>query len=82
MVTIVFLPLADKKFEKIQLPLFLGACGLILLVAFARILAAAHYLSDVSMGATIMLILLFIANEVVMRIKALHIEQPEPAAEK
>ncbi len=82
LVTIVFLPLADKKFEKIQLPLFLGACGLILLVAFARILAAAHYLSDVSMGATIMLILLFIANEVVMRIKALHIEQPEPAAEK
>ena len=75
LVAVVFLPLADKKFEKIQLPLFLGACGLVLVVAFARILAAAHYLSDVSMGATIMLVLLVIANEVVMRVKALHPEE-------
>ena len=72
-----FLPLADKKFEKIQLPLFLGACGLVLLVAFARILAAAHFLSDVSMGAIIVIAFTAIANEVVIRIKALHPEEPE-----
>ena len=76
-VTITFLPLANKKFEKYQLPLFIGASVLVLLVAFARILAAAHYLSDVSFGATIILTLLLIANEVVMRIKPLQLEEKE-----
>ena len=78
LVAFTFLPFAHKKFEKIQLPLFLGGCGLVLLVAFARILAAAHFLSDVSWGATIVLTLIIIANEVTMRIKALHIKEEEP----
>ena len=73
LVAFTFLPLANKKFEKYQLPLFLGGCGLVLLVAFARILAAAHFLSDVSMGAAIVLLLTIIANEIVMRIKALQL---------
>ena len=47
------------------------------LVAFARILVGAHYLSDVSTGATVILALLIIANEVVMRVKALHYEEQE-----
>ena len=75
LVAFTFLPFAHKKFEKIQLPLFLGGCALVLLVAFARILAAAHFLSDVSWGATIVLTLIIIANEVTMRIKALHIKE-------
>ena len=75
LVMATFFPLANKKFEKYQMPVFYGACGLVLLVAFARILAAAHYLSDVSFGATIVLTLLIIANEVIMRIKPLHIEE-------
>ena len=78
LVAFTFLPFAHKKFEKIQLPLFLGGCGLVLLVALARILAAAHFLSDVSWGATIVLTLIIIANEVTMRIKALHIKEEEP----
>jgi len=73
-VIITFLPLAHHKFDKLQLPLFIGAGALVLLVAFARILAAAHYLSDVATGATVVLIFLFIANEVVSRIKALQLE--------
>ena len=73
-VVFTFLPMADDKFKKFQMPLFYGACGLVLLVAFARILAAAHFLSDVSMGATIMLTLLVIANEIVMRIKPIQNE--------
>ena len=81
LVPTVFLPLAHDKFKKVQLPLFLGGCGLVLIVALARILAAAHYLSDVSFGATIMLTLLFIANEVVMNIKALQLKEAEPAPE-
>ena len=80
-VTITFLPLINKKFEKVQLPLFLGACGLVLLVAFGRILAAAHYLSDVSTGAFVMILLTFITNEVVMHIKALQLKEEEVKAE-
>ena len=75
LVTTLFLPLAGKKFEKYQRPLFAFSCCLIVVVAFARILAAAHFLSDVSTGATIMVLLLVIANEIVIRIKALHIEK-------
>ena len=73
LVPVTFLPLAHDKFKKIQMPAFYGACGLVLLVALARILAAAHFLSDVSWGATIMITLLIIANEVVMRVKPLQL---------
>ena len=79
-----FFPMASKKLQKYQLPVFIGAGVLVLLVAFARILAAAHYLSDVSFGATIVLLLTFIANEVMANIKALQLkedkeeEQPTP----
>ena len=76
-VFITFMPLINKKFEKVQLPMFVGAGALVLLVAFARILAAAHFLSDVSWGAFIILTLLVIANEVVMRIKPLQIQEEQ-----
>ena len=75
LVAFTFLPLANKKFEKLQLPLFIGGGCLVLLVAFARILAAAHFLSDVSWGAAIVLTLVFIANEIVMKIKPLQIKE-------
>ena len=75
LVTITFLPLANKKFEKVQLPLFIVAFLIVLGVAFARILAAAHYLSDVSTGATVILTLLFIANEIVAAIKPLQLKE-------
>ena len=82
LVTTAFLPLAGKKFQKMQKPLFIGCCVLIVLVAFARILAAAHFLSDVSTGATVMVALLIIANEVIMRIKPLQLVQTEPKIEE
>ena len=76
-------PLANKKFAKYQLPAFICSGALVLLVAFARILAGAHFLSDVSWGATIILGLLFIANEVIALIKPLQLpeeekEEPKP----
>ncbi|MBR6226121.1 MAG: phosphatase PAP2 family protein [Bacilli bacterium] len=74
-VAATFFPLANKKYQKYQLPAFIVAGALTLLVAIARILAAAHYLSDVSWGATIMLTLSLIANEVVMRIKPLALKE-------
>ena len=81
-VAVTFLPLADNKYKKYQMPLFYITCGLVLLVAFARILAAAHFLSDVSTGATIMLALLIIANEIIMRIKPLQIEEQQAEVEQ
>ena len=48
---------------------------LVLLVAFDRVLAAAHILSDVSWGATMVISLLFIANEVVALIKPLQLKE-------
>ena len=72
LVCFTMLPVADPRFKKAQSPLFYSACCLVVLVALARILAAAHYLSDVSWGAFIMIALLTIANEIVMRIKILQ----------
>ncbi len=84
-VVATFLPLADEKFKKYQLPLFIGACCFVVLVAFSRILAAAHYLSDVSMGATLTLTFATIANEVLIKfVKPKKIEEliEEKADEK
>ena len=81
LVAATFFPMADKKLQKLQMPCFYGACALVLLVAFARILAAAHFLSDVSWGAFILITLLFIANEVLMRIKAVQPEELEAEKE-
>ncbi len=83
-VVMTFLPLADGRYKKFQMPLFYISCGVVLLVMLARILAAAHFLSDVSTGATATLLLLVIVNEVVIRIKPLHSEeeqQQEPVQE-
>ena len=71
----VLFPLGSKKLQKIQLPLFIASGALVLLVAFARILAAAHYLSDVSTGAITILLPLIIANEAIMRIKPLQYQE-------
>ncbi len=75
LVTTLFLPLAGASFKKFQRPLFIASCCLIVTVAIARILAAAHFLSDVSTGAAVMVFLLLIANEIVIRVKSLHPEK-------
>ena len=81
LVPTTFLPMANDKLRKYQMPVFYFGCGLVLLVAFARILAAAHFLSDVSWGATIMLTLLLIANEIVIHIKPLQLKEEEQKEE-
>lgn len=75
LVVATFFPLAHKKMHKYQMPCFLAACFLVLLVAFARILAAAHFLSDVSWGAFIVNALATVANEIVMKIKPLQVAE-------
>ena len=74
-VIITFLGLAGEDFKKYQMPAFYFGCILVVVVAVARILAAAHFLSDVSWGAAITLALVIIANEVVMRVKALQLKK-------
>ena len=81
LVVATFFPMASDKLKKVQLPVFIGASVLVLLVAAARIFAAAHFLSDVSFGATIVLTLTFIANEVLTHIKAVQLEEQKPAEE-
>ena len=78
--SIALFPLGNPNLKKYQLPVFIGGSCLLVLVAFARILAAAHFLSDVSWAAFIMLTLLFIDNEVITHIKALHVDE-EPQHE-
>ena len=66
----VFAPLAYDKLKKYQIPMFIGACVFVVIVAFGRILAAAHYLSDTSMGAFLTLSITCIANEIVIFIES------------
>lgn len=80
-VAATFFAFGSEKIAKIQMPLFIGGCAMVLLVAFARILAAAHFLSDVSTGATAMFLFAFIANEALIHVKAVHPEEAQPKAE-
>ena len=77
-----FLPLADEKFKKYQLPMFIGACAFVILIAFARICAAAHFLSDVSMGATLTLLFTCIANEILIFINSRGKKEIQTGEEK
>lgn len=72
-----FMPLINRKLEKIQLGCFIGACCFAALIGFARILAAAHFLSDVSTGAFLTLLFTIIANEVVIHVKKLQPSEVE-----
>lgn len=67
--TAVFAPELYKRINKSHLVLFYGSIAFTILVAFARILVGAHFLSDVSMGALITSIFTLIANEVVIAFK-------------
>lgn len=62
----VLMPLISKKADK-YLPVILY-CGLAwsMLVSFSRILVGAHFLSDVSMGSILTILMALIANEVVL----------------
>ncbi len=72
LIFVTFMPLLNKKLEKYQLPCFIGAGAFVLLVALARILAAAHFLSDVSTALALTFLFTFIANEIVIRAKKLQ----------
>ncbi len=74
LVIITFLPLANRKYSKYQLPIYIVSFAFLLLIMFVRILVGAHFLSDVSMGAALMILFTFIANEIVIKCKSLQVE--------
>ena len=69
-----FLPIVSEKIRKIQIPLFICAALLALLTMFCRILAAAHFLSDVSVGAMLIIVFAIIANEIIIHNPKLSVE--------
>ena len=69
----LFLPFIKKDYQKYVLPCFIGGLAWALLVMFSRILVGAHYLSDVSMGAIITILMMAIALEVIKGTKKLNI---------
>lgn len=75
LITLTFVPFVCPKMKKLQLPLFYGALAVVLLVCFGRILAAAHFLSDVSTGLAFAMLFAFIGNEIVIHIKRFHPEE-------
>ena len=62
----VFIPPLDESLKKIQVPLFYVAFVYSLFVSFTRILVAAHFLSDVSMGSLIGVATAYVGNEIVI----------------
>ena len=72
---VVFMPFFNEKLTKLQLPCFVVAFAIVILTGLSRILAGAHYLSDVSTGAFVTLLTLLVANEILPHIKSL---QPKP----
>ena len=69
MMLTLFLPALDKKYEKASLIAFISAFIWTLLVSFARIRVGAHFLSDVSMGALLCVVVFFIAKVVLDNVK-------------
>ena len=66
MLGVTLLPLLDKKYEKLVLPLFYAGLVWALFVGFTRILVGAHFLSDVSMGGILTSIFMLVNNEVLI----------------
>ena len=69
MMSALFLPYIDKKFEKASTITFFCGLAWTLLVAFSRLYVGAHFLSDVSMGAMLSIISLFVAKVVIENVK-------------
>ena len=65
----LFLPYINEKYEKVSLVVFYSSLAWLLLVCFARMRVGAHFLSDVSMGSLISIIILFVAKIIIDNVK-------------
>lgn len=79
------LPFISQFFPKLkgkELFFFYGGAAYGFLMMFSRLLVGAHYLTDTCMGALIVMVTFYIANEVILRkglLKETKKEEPSPA---
>ena len=79
-VTAVVLPFASRFFPKLkgkELFFFYGGVAYGALMMFTRLLVGAHYLTDTCMGALIVMVVFYFANEICIR-KGLLEDKKEP----
>lgn len=69
------LPVFVPKLMKYKMPLFYIGLAYCSLISFTRILVGAHYLSDVCFGALLTLTLMWIAWEIVIKLKLIEIKE-------
>ena len=67
LITMVVMPLLNKKWMKYQILMFYIAFGWGLVVMFSRMLVGAHFLTDTCMGALLTIVFFYIANEIIVR---------------
>ena len=75
----VILPFFNKKYQKIQIPVFYIGLAWCLFICWSRIFVGAHFLSDVSMGAILSLIFALITYFVLNKSKLFNghsLEEP------
>ena len=73
------LPFASQFFPKLkgkELFFFYGGAAYGFLMMFSRLLVGAHYLTDTCMGALIVMVTFYVANEIILK-KGL-LQEPEP----
>ena len=79
LITMMVMPLLNKKWMKHQTLMFYIAFGWGLVVMFSRMLVGAHFLTDTCMGALLTIVFFFIANEII--VKKLLPNEEEKASE-
>ena len=88
MVLAVVLPFVPQFFPKLkgkELFFFYGGAAFGFLMMFTRLMVGAHYLTDTCMGALIVMVVFYIANEILIRQGFLQEpaqEDPAPCAEQ
>lgn len=75
MMSMIFLPSINKKYERLQIPMFYAGLAWTLLVSFARMYVGAHYMSDVAMGSILAVLFFYIGKIVADNLKYLKNEE-------
>lgn len=68
------IPLAKPKLQKYSIILFFAGFAYCLLVSFSRMLVGAHFLSDVSIGALLVLVFTYLSNEIIIHYNFFKLE--------
>ena len=64
--------MSNTYLKKYQTPAIIFSVSMMVIMALGRILAAAHYLSDVSTGAFLLVLFMIIGYEIIVHNKKLN----------